>query len=86
METAIFQSFAEHKRRYGIRRLVAELKGKGMEVGKYKGVKGLHQHALKAIQSRSFVPRTTDSCHPYPISPNLLLEHDTITKPRMKDG
>ncbi|CAA9468238.1 MAG: Mobile element protein [uncultured Segetibacter sp.] len=34
----------------------------------------MRQNGLKAIQPRSFVPRTTDSRHPYPISPNLLLE------------
>ena len=34
----------------------------------------LRKNGLRAIQPRSFVPRTTDSRHPYPISPNLLLE------------
>ncbi|MCW3118869.1 MAG: Integrase catalytic region [Chitinophagaceae bacterium] len=29
-------------------------------------------NGLKAIQPRSFVPKTTDSRHPYRISPNLL--------------
>ena len=32
----------------------------------------MQKHGLKAIQPRSSVPRTTDSRHPYPISPNLL--------------
>jgi transposase InsO family protein len=31
-------------------------------------------NGLKAIQPRSFVPKTTDSRHPYRISPNLLKE------------
>lgn len=34
----------------------------------------LNKYGLKAIQPRSFVPKTTDSSHPYPISPNLLLD------------
>ena len=34
----------------------------------------MRDHGLKAIQPRSFVPRTTDSRHPYPISANLLQE------------
>ncbi|GAA3937203.1 hypothetical protein GCM10022209_35010 [Chitinophaga oryziterrae] len=32
----------------------------------------LDRNGLKAIQPRSFVPKTTDSRHPYTISPNVL--------------
>lgn len=78
---AIIQIFAEHRRRYGVRRIVEELKEKALAAGKYKVGQVLNKHGLKAIQPRSFVPRTTQSRHPYPISPNLLLEHCTATKP-----
>lgn len=73
-ERLVLEVFREHKRRYGVRRLVAELKAQGVEMGAYKVRLVLRKHGLKAIQPRSFVPRTTDSRHPYPISPNLLLE------------
>jgi putative transposase len=73
-ETAIVNSFLNHRRRYGIRRLVPELAEQGFVMGSYKIRKVLQKHGLKAIQPRSFVPRTTDSRHPYPISPNLLLD------------
>jgi len=73
-EIAVTQAFQEHRRRYGVRRLVVELKAQGVEVGAYKVRQVLSKYGLKAIQPRSFVPRTTDSRHPYPISPNLLLE------------
>ena len=73
-ETAIVNSFISHRRRYGVRRLVPELAAQGFVLGNYKIRKVLQKHGLKAIQPRSFVPRTTDSRHPYPISPNLLLE------------
>jgi len=73
-EQLVLQVFGEHRRRYGVRRLVAELKAQGIEIGAYKVRLVLRKHGLKAIQPRSFVPRTTDSRHPYPISPNLLLE------------
>ena len=43
--------------------------------------KALNKHGLKAIQPRSFVPKTTDSRHPYPISPNLLLERALPSRP-----
>ena len=73
-ERLVLQVFREHRRRYGVRRLVAELKAQGVEIGAYKVRLVLRKHGLKAIQPRSFVPRTTDSRHPYPISPNLLPE------------
>lgn len=81
METLIIDTFQQHRRRYGVRRIAAELKEKGIAVGKQKIQRVLQEHGLKAIQPRSFVPRTTQSRHPYPISPNLLLEHDSPTKP-----
>ncbi len=43
--------------------------------------KVLKEHGLKAIQPRSFVPKTTDSRHPYAISANLLLERALPTRP-----
>lgn len=72
IEGQVVKAFTLHKRRYGIRRLLPELGDQGLRIGHYK-VRGiLHRHGLKAIQPKSFVPRTTDSRHPYPISPNLL--------------
>ena len=81
MEVVIIHTFQQHQRRYGARRLVTELKEKGICVGKYKVGQVLEKHGLQAIQPRSFVPRTTQSRHPYPISPNLLLEHSLPSKP-----
>jgi transposase InsO family protein len=72
VEARVIDAFTLHKRRYGIRRLVPELLGQGLKIGHYKVRRILHQKGLKAIQPKSFVPRTTDSRHPYPISPNLL--------------
>jgi putative transposase len=72
IEEQVVTAFTLHKRRYGIRRLLPELEDQGLKIGHYK-VRGiLHRHELKAIQPKSFVPRTTDSRHPYPMSPNLL--------------
>lgn len=69
--TAVFRA---HKRRYGVRRICAELKEGQIRIGKHKCRRIMKQHDLRAIQPRSFVPRTTQSRHPYPISPNLLLD------------
>jgi len=77
-EQAVIKSFQTHRRRYGVRRLVPELREQGMLVGPYRVRKILRKHGLKAIQPRSFVPKTTDSRHPYFISPNLLMDRFTI--------
>jgi transposase InsO family protein len=71
---AIKKTFQQHRRRYGVRRIVVALKEKGMNIGSYQVRQVMQKNGLKAIQPRSFVPRTTDSRHPYTISPNLLLE------------
>ena len=72
IEEQVVKAFTAHKRRYGVRRLLPELEGQGLKIGHYKLRGILHRHGLNAIQPKSFVPRTTDSRHPYPISPNLL--------------
>jgi transposase InsO family protein len=74
MEQIIIDTFREHKRRYGSRRISKSLAKSGQKAGRYKVSKALRRLGLKAIQPRSFIPKTTDSRHSYPISPNLLLE------------
>jgi putative transposase len=82
MEQRIISIFKEHRRRYGVRRIVAELKAVGnLKAGACQVRKVLQQHGLKAIQPRSFVPKTTDSRHPYPVSPNLLPERALPHRP-----
>jgi putative transposase len=74
LEKQVADTFRAHYSRYGVRRLVPELRDQGFKAGAYKVSRILREQGLKAIQPRSFVPRTTDSRHPYPISPNLLLQ------------
>lgn len=81
VEAEITAVFRAHKRRYGVRRICAELKEQQLRVGKHKCRQVLKQHGLRAIQPRSFVPRTTESCHPYPISPNRLLDREAPARP-----
>ena len=71
-EQAVIRHFWKNKRRYGVRRLYREVKKReGVSIDPYRVRKLMGKHKLKAIQPRSFVPRTTNSRHPYPISPNL---------------
>lgn len=81
MEQHIIDIFREHKRRYGSRRICKTLAQQGEKVSRYKAGKVLRKHGLKAIQPRSFVPKTTDSRHAYRISPNLLLNRAMPSKP-----
>ncbi|MEI6950525.1 IS3 family transposase, partial [Paraflavisolibacter sp. H34] len=59
----------------------AELKARGIHAGDFKVRKVLKKHALKAIQPRSFVLKTTDSRHSYAISPILLENRPLPIKP-----
>lgn len=68
--------FYKHRRRYGARRIVAELRDLGFPCGVRRASKLLKIQGLKAIQPKSFKPRTTESRHGLGYSPNLLLEFD----------
>lgn len=81
MEQKIIDTFREHKRRYGSRRISKSLGKTGEKAGRYKVSKTLQRHGLKAIQPRSFVPKTTNSRHTYQINPNLLLDRNKPKKP-----
>jgi transposase InsO family protein len=66
--------FSRHSRRYGSRRIHAEMKAEGKVMGRHKIRRIMREHGLRAIQPKRFVPRTTDSGHGKRMSPNLLLE------------
>ena len=66
--------FWQHRRRYGARRIASELADKGQRTSPRRVAKLLKTQGLRAIQPKSFVPRTTDSRHRLGYSPNLLLE------------
>jgi putative transposase len=64
--------FWRHKRRYGARRIAVELGARGQPCGVDRAAKLLKMQGLRAIQPKSFVPKTTDSRHQLGYSPNLL--------------
>jgi len=65
--------FWDHKRRYGSRRIVSELNDMDEFCGRKRVSRLLKKLKLKAIQPKSFVPKTTDSNHRLGYAPNLLL-------------
>ena len=77
------QVFRAHKRRYGSRRIVAELQQQGYQIGRHQ-VRALMKLAdLQPIQPKSFVPRTTDSTHGKGYWPNLLLDQPMPLAPNL---
>jgi len=66
--------FWAHRRRYGSRRITAQLQAQGVRVGRFQVRSLMRSLALEAITPRRFRPMTTDSRHTVQASPNLLLD------------
>ena len=64
---AVKVCFNEHRRRYGTRRIAAELK-----IGRAAVRRIMRRENLRAIAPKSFTPKTTDSKHGLPVCANLL--------------
>ncbi len=74
--------FAEHRRRYGSRRVTAELKARGVTVGRFQVRSLMKTENLEAICPKRFVPKTTTSNNKL-ASPNLLKSAENEpTKPK----
>lgn len=78
---AVDEVFWEHKRRYGSRRIVTELQEEGYAIGRHQVRTLMKTKGLKAIQPKSFVPKTTDSRHGKVVCQNLLLDEPLPTSP-----
>jgi putative transposase len=66
--------FYRHRRRYGSRRIAAELAAEGVCAGRHLVRSQMKRQGLRAIRPKRFVPQTTDSRHGATPSPNLLLD------------
>lgn len=78
LSTRIKAIFEEHKKRYGSRRILAELLAENYSVGLYQVRSLMREQGLVALQPRQFVPKTTQS-HPHlRRSPNLLLKAENL--------
>lgn len=72
--------FNAHRRRYGSRRITAELQAQGVSVGRFQVRSLMRRLQLKAISARRFRPRTTDLQHGCQVSPNLLLAGENAAR------
>ena len=70
VRSAIQQVVLEHRRRYGYRRVTAELRRRGMLVNHKRVVRLMRTDNLLAVQPRAFVV-TTDSKHEFEVCLNL---------------
>ncbi len=70
VRSAIQQIAAEHRRRYGYRRVAAELRRRGMLVNHKRVARIMREDNLLAVQPRAFVV-TTDSRHELEVYLNL---------------
>lgn len=66
--------FWQHKRRYGARRIAFELAARGERCGVARVAKLLERQGLRAIQPKSYRPRTTNSRHRWGYNSNLLTD------------
>lgn len=70
----VCELFSLHRRRYGSRRIAKALQQKGVQIGRFKVRRLMRDQSLKAIQPKSFVPKTTNSNHTLGYAPNVLAE------------
>jgi len=70
VRSAIQQVALEHRRRYGYRRVTAELNRRGMQVNHKRVARMMREDNLLAVQPKQFVT-TTDSDHTYEVYLNL---------------
>ena len=72
--------FRDHRKRYGYRRLTEELSDRGIKCGSARVRRLMAQRALRALQPKNFVPKTSDGRADKP-SPNLLADRPLPTVP-----
>lgn len=74
LQPLVVSIFRQHKRRYGTRRIVDQLRDGGHSLGRRRVAKLMEKAGLKAIQPKSFKPKTTDSRHRLGYNENLILD------------
>ena len=80
-QQAVQATFTRHARRYGTRRLRAELRGEGHAVGRYALSSWLHRQGLEALSTRPQRPRTTVADPAATVAENRLLGQPAPTVP-----
>ena len=79
-EVALVKVLGVHKRCHGTRRLQVALRQKGHQVGRQRLRVAMRRRSLRALQPKTFTPRTTDSTHGLRCAPNRLLDQPKPTQ------
>ena len=69
----IIKTFHAHRRRYGTRRIMEELRDQGIRLGRKRIAKLMKIAGVSAIQPKSFKPKTTQSKHTLGYNENLIM-------------
>ena len=77
----IHDIFWSHRRRYGARRIVQELRRRNILCGVGRVARLLKSQGLRAIQPKTFRPKTTESQHRLGYNNNLLANREMPTRP-----
>jgi putative transposase len=72
--------FWRHRRRYGARRIAVELASQGIACGVARVARLLKMQGFRAIQPKSYKPRTTESRHRLGYNQNLLVGRAAPTR------
>jgi len=72
--------FWRHRRRYGARRIAVELTSEGIACGVARVARLLKTQGFRAIQPKSYKPRTTESRHRLGYNQNLLVGREAPTR------
>ena len=76
MAQQVREIFWTHRRRYGARRIVEELRDRGHCCDRKRVAKLMKKLGLKAIQPKSYKPRGTESRHRLGYNENLLINKE----------
>ncbi len=76
----VSDAFFSHRGRYGARRISKSLERQGERCSRRRAAKLLKKRGLRAIQPKSYQPKTTDSRHGLGYNANLLLSAASPTK------
>ena len=77
----IVKIFHAHRRRYGTRRIMEDLRDQGLRLGRRRIAKLMKIAGISAIQPKSFKPRTTESKHTLGYNENLIMSLKDLTRP-----
>jgi transposase InsO family protein len=79
LSNRIQEAYKASRKTYGSPRVLKDLRKKGIRCSRKRVARIMRQNGLQGVQKARYRPRTTDSRHDLPISPNRLAELPEIS-------